>query len=44
MEIGVPVRTIVVDPLELPVNDPNIEHEPEQEPLEPEPEQVPASV
>lgn len=42
MNIGEPVRTIVVEPLELPVNDPNAE--PEPEPLEPEPEQAPAKV
>lgn len=44
MEIGVPLRTIVVEPLELPIRDPSTEHEPEHEPFEPEPEQVPASV
>lgn len=42
MYIGEPLRTIVVEPLELPVNEPNAE--PEPEPLEPEPEQVPATV
>jgi len=44
MNIGMPLRTIIVEPLEPPVNDTNIEHEPEHEPLEPEPDQVPASV
>jgi hypothetical protein len=38
MQIGEPLRTIVVDPLELPVNDPP---EPARQP-ESEPEQVPA--
>ena len=44
MIIGEPLRTILVEPLELPVKDPNIEHEPEPVPLAPEPEQIPASV
>jgi hypothetical protein len=48
MQIGEPLRTIVVEPLELPVNEPAIEPEPEPEPLKPESEpervQVPASV
>jgi hypothetical protein len=44
MNIGIPPRTIIVEPLELPVIDPNIEHAPEHEPIEPEPEQVPATV
>jgi hypothetical protein len=44
MNIGEPLRTIVVEPLELPVKDPSIEREPEPAPLEPEPEQIPASV
>ena len=43
MNIGEPLRTIVVEPLELPVKDPDIEHEPEPAPLEPEPEHIPAS-
>jgi len=42
MQIGEPLRTIIVEPLELPVNEPRAE--PEPEPLEPEPEQVPATV
>lgn len=44
MQIGEPLRTIIVEPLELPVNEPSAEPEPEPEPLEPEPEQVPATV
>ncbi len=43
MQIGEPLRTIVVEPLELPVNDPQPRPEPEPTPqAEPEPEQVPA--
>jgi hypothetical protein len=43
MQIGEPLRTIVVEPLELPVNDPQPRPEPEPAPQsEPEPEQVPA--
>jgi hypothetical protein len=42
MQIGEPLRTIVVEPLELPVSEPTAE--PEPEPAEPEPEQVPATV
>ena len=42
MQIGEPLRTIIVEPLELPVNEPRAE--PEPEPLEPEPEQVPVTV
>jgi hypothetical protein len=30
MQIGEPLRTIVVEPLELPVNDPQTRPEPEQ--------------
>ena len=42
MQIGEPLRTIVVEPLELPVDDPQTPFEPEQAPQpEPEPEQVP---
>ena len=44
MNIGAPLRTILVEPLELPVNDPKVEHEPELEPVEPAPEQAPAKV
>jgi hypothetical protein len=44
MNIGEPLRTIVVEPLELPVKDPNTKQEPEPAPLEPEPEHIPASV
>jgi hypothetical protein len=42
VNIGEPLRTIIVEPLELPVDQPNFEKEPE--PQEPEPEQVPATV
>ena len=43
MQIGEPLRTIVVDPLELPVSDPQTQPDPEPAPQpEPEPEQVPA--
>lgn len=43
MQIGEPLRTIVVEPLELPVNDPQTQPDPEPAPQpEPEPEQVPA--
>jgi hypothetical protein len=43
MQIGEPLRTIVVEPLELPVNQPT--GEPETFPVvaEPEPEQVPVA-
>ena len=46
MQIGEPLRTIVVEPLELPEITPAVEHELEPEPakLEPDPERVPASV
>jgi hypothetical protein len=41
MQIGEPLRTIVVEPLELPVNDPQTRPEPEPAPQpEPEPEQA----
>ena len=40
MQIGYPLRTIIVEPLELPVKQPT--REPEPEPNAPEPEQVPA--
>ena len=43
MQIGEPLRTIVVEPLELPVNDPQTHPDPEPAPQpEPEPEQVPS--
>lgn len=43
MQIGAPLRTIVVEPLELPVSDPQMQPEPEPAPQpEPEPQQVPA--
>jgi hypothetical protein len=41
MQIGEPLRTIVVEPLELPVNKPSAEPEPGVE--QPEPEQVPVA-
>jgi hypothetical protein len=39
MQIGEPLRTIIVEPLELPVNDPATEsdHEPLKAELDPEP-------
>ena len=40
MHIGEPLRSIIVEPLELPVNDPTTE--PVPEPQEPEPTQEPA--
>jgi len=42
MHIGEPLRTIIVEPLELPVNAPAVEPEPEPtpQPLEPEPAKV----
>jgi hypothetical protein len=40
MQIGEPLRTIVVEPLEVPVNNPQPEPAPQPEP---EPEQVPAN-
>ena len=45
MQIGKPLRTIIVEPLELPVEQPTRESEPEPIPSpesEPEPQQVPA--
>jgi hypothetical protein len=42
MQIGEPLRTIVVEPLELPVNQPTGEPQPVPVP-EPEPEQVPVA-
>ena len=43
MQIGEPQRTIIVDPLELPVSQP--EREPEPEPIfTPEPEREPVPV
>ena len=42
MQIGEPLRTIVVEPLELPVNQPAGEPEPVPVP-EPEPELVPVA-
>jgi len=44
MHIGNPLRTIIVEPLELPVETPAVEPEPEPKPREPEPELEPARV
>ena len=44
MNIGEPLRTIIVEPLELPVNAPTVEPKPEPEPQQPQPEHEPASV
>jgi hypothetical protein len=41
MQIGEPLRTIIVEPLELPVQHPTGEPEPIPIPVLPEPEQVP---
>ena len=43
MHIGDPVRTIIVEPLELPVNVPTPPPENLPETQDPEPEEVPAS-
>ena len=44
MQIGEPIRTIVVEPLEIPVEQPRGEPEPVPVPEpEPEPEQVPVA-
>jgi hypothetical protein len=40
MQIGEPLRTIIVEPLELPVKQPTVEPEPDHVP---EPEQVPVA-
>jgi hypothetical protein len=42
MQIGTPIRTIVVEPLELPVQEPKIEPEPSHE-AEPQPEEAPVA-
>jgi hypothetical protein len=44
MQIGKPLRTIVVEPLELPVSDPSADPDPDPIPApeQPEPEHVPA--
>jgi hypothetical protein len=46
MQIGRPLRTIIVEPLEVPVNEPGVEPKAEPEPLEPnaEPEPMPSGV
>ena len=43
MQIGEPLRTIVVEPLELPVNQPTAEPETVPASAQPEPEQVPVA-
>ena len=44
MQIGKPLRTVVVEPLELPVKQPTVEPEPVPVPEpEPEPVQVPVA-
>jgi len=40
MHIGEPLRTILVEPLELPVDAPVTDPEPEPEPLEPAPANI----
>ena len=43
MQIGDPLRTIIVEPLELPIYEPTADPNPDLIPApEPEPEQVPA--
>jgi hypothetical protein len=44
MKIGEPLRTIVVEPLDLPVSNPDTEQAPKHAPVEPEPEQEPVAV
>ena len=41
MQIGEPLRTIIVEPLELPVREPQKQPEPQPYEPEPEPEGVP---
>jgi len=41
MQIGEPLRTIIVEPLELPANEPTTEPEPEPQQPQPEPEPAP---
>ena len=43
MQIGKPLRTIVVEPLELPVNEPESQPEPIAPEPKPQPERVPAT-
>ena len=43
MQVGKPVRTIILEPLELPVEQPNFKPEPELTPL-PEPTRGPEQV
>ena len=42
MQIGEPLRTIIVEPLELPASEPTTE--PEPQPQQPQPEHEPAPV
>ena len=44
MNIGEPLRTIIVEPLELPLNNPDTEQEPKYTLVESEPEQEPSTV
>jgi hypothetical protein len=44
MDIGEPLRTIIVEPLELPVDAPTAEPDFEPEPAKPETEPAPATV
>jgi len=44
MDVGKPLRTIVVEPLELPVEAPTTQPDPETLEPEPKPEAVPATV
>ena len=43
MQIGEPLRTILVEPLELPVQEPSGEPEPAPQAPEPEPAEVPVA-
>ena len=44
MQIGEPLRTVIVEPLELPVGEPDtVKPEPEPSVLQPEPEEVPVA-
>ena len=43
MQIGEPLRTVVVEPLELPVGNPESDPEPEPPVPQPEPEKVPVT-
>jgi len=44
MQIGEPLRTVIVEPLELPVDEPpTVQPEPEPPAPQPEPEKVPVT-